>query len=216
MREPQQERGQRRVEAILDAAAVLIVERGVDGVTVAALAERASTSKGSLYHFFPDRESVFRALAQRHLAGLHEVVASIRSDTLTDWRGAEDADVVDGMLSPFRAYVDANPELLVMMREPAGDGATNTRSELLAALRDAVREVLAVRYPDAGVSGNALRASTMVAIIDGISATARRLDEPQRSSMQLEMRRALAGYLRALGAPCAPVLATTVVASAST
>src|SRR5260221_79424 len=63
-RVPTQERGTRRVEAILDAAAELVTELGVEGVTPQALADRAATSKGSLYHLFPDVSAVLRALGR--------------------------------------------------------------------------------------------------------------------------------------------------------
>jgi len=48
-RVPQQDRGQRRVEKILDAAAEVIAEVGVQAATTNAIAARAETSVGSLY-----------------------------------------------------------------------------------------------------------------------------------------------------------------------
>ena len=73
-RVPRQERGRRRIDEILDAAAALIGEVGAEAVTVQALAARAGASKGSMYHFFPDRESVFLALAERHIGALRASV----------------------------------------------------------------------------------------------------------------------------------------------
>ena len=43
-REPTQKRGERRVGEILDAAAALIMETGVDVVTVQAIASRAAVN----------------------------------------------------------------------------------------------------------------------------------------------------------------------------
>src|SRR5215213_4210464 len=77
-RVPRQERGRRRIDEILDAAAALIGEVGAEAVTVQALAARAGASKGSMYHFFPDRESVFLALAERHVGALRACLAEAR------------------------------------------------------------------------------------------------------------------------------------------
>ena len=55
---PQRSNGKLRVAAILEAAAALIDEKGFDGTTMAEIAERSKTKVGSLYRFFPNKESV--------------------------------------------------------------------------------------------------------------------------------------------------------------
>jgi AcrR family transcriptional regulator len=47
-----------RVAAILEAAAAVIDEKGYEGATMAEIAARSSTKIGSLYRFFPDKESL--------------------------------------------------------------------------------------------------------------------------------------------------------------
>ena len=65
---PQQPRGQKRVEQILDAAEALIAELGMEAVTTNAIAERAGSSMGSLYHFFPSgKDAVIEALGRRYM-----------------------------------------------------------------------------------------------------------------------------------------------------
>ena len=65
---PQQHRGQKRVEQILDAAESLIGEQGMESVTTNAIAERAGSSMGSLYHFFPGgKDAVIEALGRRYM-----------------------------------------------------------------------------------------------------------------------------------------------------
>lgn len=63
---PRQERGRQRVDALLDAAATLLDERGLAGVTTTEIAHRAGTSVGGLYRYFPDVETLLRALAARN------------------------------------------------------------------------------------------------------------------------------------------------------
>ncbi|MDQ2711302.1 MAG: TetR/AcrR family transcriptional regulator, partial [Acidobacteriota bacterium] len=52
-RVPRQERGERRVAALLEAAAAEIAEMGCEGATMSGIAERAGACIGSLYQFFP-------------------------------------------------------------------------------------------------------------------------------------------------------------------
>jgi hypothetical protein len=62
VRAPQQERGQRRVEQILDAAESVFTESGVDATSMQAIADRAESSVGSLYHFFPNKDAIVLAV----------------------------------------------------------------------------------------------------------------------------------------------------------
>lgn len=71
---PVQQRGADRVEALLDAVASIIDEEGLDGVSTTAVAYRSGSSVGVLYRYFPNVDSLLRALAQRNLAIYVEVV----------------------------------------------------------------------------------------------------------------------------------------------
>jgi AcrR family transcriptional regulator len=55
---PQRANGKLRVAAILEAAAAVIAEKGYEGATMAEIAVRSSTKIGSLYRFFPNKESL--------------------------------------------------------------------------------------------------------------------------------------------------------------
>lgn len=63
---PRQARSQATVSAILDATARILVERGYAGVTTNAVAERAGVSVGSLYQYFPNKESLLGEVRRRH------------------------------------------------------------------------------------------------------------------------------------------------------
>ena len=56
-RTPTQARGERRVNAVLDATAELLVERGYDALTLTEVAERSGSAIGSLYHYFSNNVS---------------------------------------------------------------------------------------------------------------------------------------------------------------
>jgi AcrR family transcriptional regulator len=55
---PQRSNGRLRVTAILDAAATVIAEKGYEAATMAEIADRSGTKIGSLYRFFPNKESL--------------------------------------------------------------------------------------------------------------------------------------------------------------
>ena len=59
---PRQNRGERRVAAILAAAAALIAEVGYEAATLTEVAARAGASIGTLYQYFPNKEAVAQAL----------------------------------------------------------------------------------------------------------------------------------------------------------
>lgn len=69
-RAPVQERSRQTVTRILDAAAAIADEQGVEAATTRAIADRAGVSYPSLYRFFADREAILDELLERHVAEL--------------------------------------------------------------------------------------------------------------------------------------------------
>lgn len=195
-RSPRQERGARRVCAILDAAAALVAELGADALTVQALAERARTSKGSLYHFFPDLPSVLRALAERHAVAIGDITRALAADPAVDWRALDARDAVRRFLTPL-AYLDTHPDLLALARTSlAGDD----RTRRLAPLCELAEHLLARRYPWLSSHERFVRASTMVALLDGVVSYTLRSERLARREMVVQLERVLEGYLLAIEA----------------
>ena len=62
---PQQERAKRTYEAILAAAAKLLVEVGVERISTNLVAERAGITVPALYRYFPNKYAVLYALGAR-------------------------------------------------------------------------------------------------------------------------------------------------------
>jgi len=65
--EPIQQRSAERITLLLDAAATLIDDAGIDGVTTSAVAQRSKSSVGVVYRYFPNIQSLLRALAARNM-----------------------------------------------------------------------------------------------------------------------------------------------------
>lgn len=60
---------------MLDAAAALVLEHGVEAVTTRAVAEAAGVPVATLYQYFADKEAVMLALADRDMTEMDEQVA---------------------------------------------------------------------------------------------------------------------------------------------
>lgn len=52
---------------ILDATRLVLAERGAEGITLDAVAERAGVGKGTVFRRFGDRSGLFQALLDEHL-----------------------------------------------------------------------------------------------------------------------------------------------------
>src|ERR1700679_3150260 len=67
-RAPQQDRSTRRVAAFLEAGDSLFAELGFEGATMTAIADRAGSSIGALYSYFPDKKALAIALLDIYAA----------------------------------------------------------------------------------------------------------------------------------------------------
>jgi AcrR family transcriptional regulator len=74
-RVPQQSRSRDRVVRILDAAAALVCEEGVEALSTRVIAERAGIPVASLYQYFADKDEILLALVQRDLEAMDEQIA---------------------------------------------------------------------------------------------------------------------------------------------
>jgi len=82
---PTQARAQATVDAILRATAHILRTGGWDACNTNAVAKRAGVSIGSLYQYFPSKESLVAALAEQHanegMAVLMESVSAVAART---------------------------------------------------------------------------------------------------------------------------------------
>jgi len=81
---PRQHRAQASVDVVLEAAAQLLEASGEANFNTNAVAERAGVSIGTLYRYFPDKQAILRALAERerqaHLAVVRDGAPGLARD----------------------------------------------------------------------------------------------------------------------------------------
>jgi AcrR family transcriptional regulator len=87
IRRPRQQRSRERFEAILDAAERILQERDPHEVSIYTIAEEADMPPPSIYHFFPDGNHVFMALAERYFEMFLGGLESIEGKRFDDWQG---------------------------------------------------------------------------------------------------------------------------------
>jgi AcrR family transcriptional regulator len=73
-KQPQQDRSKVTVEAILEATTHILTEEGYDKANTNRIAERAGISIGSLYQYFPNKESLMATLIEQHSNEMAELV----------------------------------------------------------------------------------------------------------------------------------------------
>lgn len=105
-RVPTQERSKRRVERMIDAAAYVFAEQGYDAATMEGIAERAETSIGSIYQFFPNKLSLFNALARHYHDKLRAFFDMLLGGPLLEqpW-----GDILDAGIDALIAFHDREP-----------------------------------------------------------------------------------------------------------
>jgi AcrR family transcriptional regulator len=100
------------VKAILDAAAVVFAKVGFEAATMEAIAERAKTSIGSLYQFFPNKLALFEALAGRSIERSRAAVDELLDDEVKSgsWRA-----LIDATIDRFASQRENDPDFRAML-----------------------------------------------------------------------------------------------------
>lgn len=194
-RVPKQARSRERFSRILDAAAELFAEVGYEAVTTDVIADRAQTSVGGLYRFFPDKLAIFHALVERYLNQLRQLFAALHTEEaarlpLEDYIG----QVVDG----FDQFVSENPAFgavfiqsrFVSTRVRAMDAAFNQEiAQQLAAF-------LAHRHPELAEEELDLLALISVEAASSLEILSLTQDQAFQKRVLTETKKLLVAYLR--------------------
>lgn len=177
-KQPVQDRSRQTVERILQAAARIFDEEGYRRTTTNRVAEAAGVSIGSLYQYFPNKDALLVALAERHV------------EEATD-AFAEHLAELDRDEPPLEAVVRSLLELTVGLNDTSGLHATlfadcprtPALEERLDRFTGAVVDGVARHLRRTGAAGtDALRrAALLVAACDGAVHTVVLARRPGRS-----------------------------------
>lgn len=96
-KKPRQARATVTLDAIFEATIQLLVEGGVQRLTTTRVAERAGVSVGTMYQYFPHKESLVYALNERYL----QVLAGKIESVCSSHQGAPIGDMVEALVETY-------------------------------------------------------------------------------------------------------------------
>lgn len=111
---PVQARAKQTVDLILDNAAVLLDEVGIDAFNTNLLAERAGVAVRSVYRYYPNKLAVIVGLAERQASEWQALLADLMLPLADRDRNAYDA--WDEVLDAYAAYLEAKQGRSAMHR----------------------------------------------------------------------------------------------------
>jgi AcrR family transcriptional regulator len=191
-RVPRQERSRETVRRVLDAAGELLARDGAGALSTTRVAEAAGVAVGSLYQYFPDKEAIAEALAQRYWGEFEERVAAVAE---SDEREPEE-DPAGAVLDALAAGFRARPGFLALWygglrSERIRDATRPTRTRIAAC----VEQVIAVHWPrtDPELRGTVARMAVLVG--DGLLRESFRLHPQGDATVLAEGRHVLGAYM---------------------
>lgn len=187
--EPKRKRGHLRVAAIMDAGAALFAEKGFDAATMTEIAAQSGTAIGSLYRFFPTKQSLAEALIQRWaehlLGGLTEIVESaarLSAEQLAD-------RLVDLMLDTVG---DRTVGIALVDRS---EDSMSRRSELRNGMRSGLADALHAQNPARTKAQCAIMAPVLQHLLKSVPAIVTE-GGSEASAKIAEVRKLTATYIR--------------------
>ncbi|GJG87789.1 TetR family transcriptional regulator [Gemmatimonadetes bacterium T265] len=193
-RVPQQDRGQRRIERILDAAAAVIGEVGVEAASTNAIAARAETSVGSLYQFFPNKDAIVQALAMRYTAMFGRLKETILAADVADQ--PLDA-MMRGIVEPIAAFCDEHPAYrhVFAAGTTPGSEAAAADAALHATVVNRVEALVARRMPWVAPAQRRATAVVQVETVHAVLFHVQGLPAAERPPLRRELVRQLVAAL---------------------
>jgi AcrR family transcriptional regulator len=110
---PRQERAKATVDAILRAAAHILRTQGYEAMSTNQVAKKAGVSIGSLYQYFPSKESLVLALEDEHSAEMQRLIMQ----TVEQMQGAPVEVVVQTFIESFLHMHEVDPKLHRVLSE---------------------------------------------------------------------------------------------------
>lgn len=189
-KQPKQRRSIATVGFILDAAAHILEERGLENYTTNAIAERAGISIGSCYQYFPSKEAITVALIARETAQLANELE--QAGKVQTWQAgiklAISAAVAHQMSRPRLALqLDLVEHVLTLDSEH-----TSVQVQAQSIIARLLKLDDAPKVKDPG-----LASADLVAMAHGMIDSAGRRGETDAGSLNRRVLQAITGYLNA-------------------
>jgi AcrR family transcriptional regulator len=192
---PKQPRSQKRVDLILDTAAELFAEVGYETATTNAIAERAGISIGSLYRYFPDKETLLRAWANRY----GEQICALYDQAFAgDVSALPLPALLDRLIDPFLdLYLDCPVYTHILLGADVSADIAAVNKAMEAEIIGRTADVFRCVAPHLTEARARLTATVCKACVKGlISLVTVSNDKKFRAQVTVEVKRMLAAYLK--------------------
>lgn len=191
---PVQARSQATVDALVDAAAHILVRGGYGAFTTNRVAARAGVSIGSLYQYFPNKESLLAELQGRHVARIERGLEGIMANAAALPVPQVIAALVEGNVAAHLV----EPELHRMLSAEVprlGPTDATTAFEQRAFAR--VRALMESRRRELAVTDLDLATFVVVRTVEATihEAVVERPEDLASGAVAREVTRLLVGYL---------------------
>lgn len=104
---PRQARAEITVDAIFEATIQVLVREGPQRLTTTRVAERAGVSVGTMYQYFPNKQSLFYAVNKRYLDSLAQTVEA----ACVAQHGAPIGKMIDALVTTYWLAKTGQPEV---------------------------------------------------------------------------------------------------------
>jgi AcrR family transcriptional regulator len=187
---PQQDRSERRVAEVLEAASAVIAEAGYEAATMTDIAERAGASIGALYQYFPNKEAIVRALRHQYGDEMEARWAPLAAN------GAKLSikQLVDSIFDVVIDFMENRPAYIPLLSAPRNykrDPAARSR------LRGHFAALFREKRPDLTPEDAFRIANVTVQVVKGMNPLYADAKPAEREELVREFKLLLAGYLSA-------------------
>jgi AcrR family transcriptional regulator len=180
---PQQERSERRLAQFLQVADELFAELGFEATTMQAIADRAGSSIGALYNYFPDKHSVATTLLIQYAEEGRARLQTMQEES----KHLSGARFVETIVNHMVEWGRERPAWLRLLAEPI-----RLQSD---SVRRAIAEAVRSRNPSLSEERAMLAASVVVYSIKGVMPLYQETPAESREMVLVELRKMLTTYI---------------------
>ncbi|MEM8923497.1 MAG: TetR/AcrR family transcriptional regulator [Actinomycetota bacterium] len=192
--QPRQRRSEETVRRIIEAAGRAFGERGFDAATMTDVALDAEVSTGSMYHFFPDKLALAKAVCEEYRATALAMLEAMapRLDSVDDI-----GPLIDLAIEWVRASFERSPGFVALAMHPGQELSAYIRAEIQAPQIDVVRSLIDGLDPAIDAERRATVAAVVVSSLGPLVFAARRNGLDDEVHMR-EVKAMVTAYLQAV------------------
>jgi AcrR family transcriptional regulator len=162
-KKPRQARAAVTLDAIFEATIQLLVAEGMHRLTTTRVAERAGVSVGTMYQYFPNKESLVYALNERYLQALAGKIES----TCASLRGALLQSMVEALIETYWAAKTERADVTRALYRSVAELDNQAMIDAFASRVDAATQAMLATASDASFADVEEVTLTLLTVIFG-------------------------------------------------